>query len=370
MRESKKKKIGLVDLWLSLFHRHSLGTDEKRRQLAQRTFNSILVYSTTALGDYMFNSPALRAIRQRYPQAHIVLVAHPKYKQLLTRRDFCDDVLFWNNKFSTVTEFARRAKVFAPEMAIMLHSHLPYDVLSAAMSGCRYLVRDNYGKDIGRLSRWLTFGLDQCPGHIINRKMQLVSALGCNTDNVDMAVPCDYTPQAKDAGIYRVGFQLGASTKIRCWPPQYFAGLAERIVHQYPGTEIVLIGSPAEVSLAEEVFACASPDVKTAITSYVGKTSLPELLGIISSMDILVTGDTGPLHLALALKTPTLSLFVSESPHSSGPYQDKHLHRYIYLPMEDPRVTDQQEPLRAIPVEDVFGMLVRMKETHQPQDKS
>lgn len=169
MRESKKKKIGLVDLWLSLFHRHSLGTDEKRRQLAQRTFNSILVYSTTALGDYMFNSPALRAIRQRYPQAHIVLVAHPKYKQLLTRRDFCDDVLFWNNKFSTVTEFARRAKVFAPEMAIMLHSHLPYDVLSAAMSGCRYLVRDNYGKDIGRLSRWLTFGLDQCPGHIINR---------------------------------------------------------------------------------------------------------------------------------------------------------------------------------------------------------
>ena len=361
MRESKKRKIGLVDAWLGLFYRRSLSTPEKRKQLPQQEFRSILVYSTTALGDYMFNTPALRAIRQRYPAARIVLVAHPKYQQLLTRRDFYDDVLFWNNKFGSLAQFSRQAKLYSPELAIMLHSHLPYDVISAAMSGCRYLVRDNYGKETGKMSRWLTYGLDQFPGHIIARKMELASALGCARENVDMAVPCDYKAIDKQPGTFRVGFQLGASTSIRCWPPRYFAELADRIVQQFPGSEIVLIGSPAETGLADQVLASAESQTITAITSYVGKTSLPELLGVISSMDILVTGDTGPLHLALALKTPTLSLFVTESPESSGPYQDRHLHRYVYLPMSDPRVTDKLEPLKAIPVDDVFTLLSEMK---------
>ncbi len=365
MRESKKRKIGVVDAWLSLFHRRSVSTEDKRNQLAEQEFRSILVYSTTALGDYMFNSPALRAIRQRYPAAHIVLVAHPKYKQLLTRRDFYDDVLFWNNKFGSLTGFTREAKRFSPELAVMLHSHLPYDVMSAAMCGCRYLVRDNYGKEVGKMSRWLTYGLDQFPGHIIGRKMELVSALGCDRNNVDMAVPCEYIPREKAAGTFRVGFQLGASTPNRCWPPRYFAELAGKIISQFPGSEIVLIGSPAETGLADQVLASADPGITSSITSYVGKTSLPELLGVISSMDILVTGDTGPLHLAIALKTPTLSLFVTESPESSGPYQDRHLHRYVYLPMSDPRVTDRQEPLNAIPVGDVFVLLKELKTSLQ-----
>ena len=168
MRETKKNKIRLVNAWLSVFHRHTASSEEKAAQLSRREFRSILVYSTTALGDYMFNTPALRAIRRRYPEARIILVAHPKYEQLLKEREFYDDVVFWNNKIGTLAGFIREAKVFSPELAVMLHSHIPYDILSAAMLGCRYLVRDNYGKDIGELSRWLVYGVDQCEGHIID----------------------------------------------------------------------------------------------------------------------------------------------------------------------------------------------------------
>lgn len=350
----------MANAWLSIFHRRLLSSVGNKNQLARQEFRSILVYSTTALGDYMFNTPALRAIRLRYPNAHIVLIAHPKYQQLLTRRDFYDDVLFWNNKIISLPAFVRQAKAFSPELAVMLHSHMPYDVLSAAMSGCNYLVRDNYGKDIGKMARWLTFGLDQREGHIISHKMALVSALGCTVNNVDMALPCEYITQSKGESVHRIGFQLGASTKIRCWPPEYFAMLASEIRATYPNSEIMLIGSSAELALADQVFASADPEIRPAITSYVGKTTLPELLGVISSMDMLVTGDTGPLHLAIALKVPTLSLFVSESPLNSGPYQDKHLHRYIYLPYNDLQVTDLQEPLRAIPVGKVFSLLTEM----------
>jgi len=361
MREHKKNKMKLADLWLRLFHRQVAATAEKKQKLADKTFSSILVYSTTALGDYMFNTPALRAIRQRYPQAKIVLVAHPKYEQLLTRRDFYDDVIFWNNKYGTLSAFVREAKTFSPELAVMLHSHIPYDILSAGMIGCRYLVRDNYGKDIDSLSRWLVYGVDAYQGHIIGRKMQLAGALGCDTHNSDMVVPCDYKPLPKPVGVFRVGFQLGASTPIRCWPPAYFAELAEKIITRFPGSEIVLIGSPQESELARQVAEHATPEVNAAITSYVGKTTLPQLLGVISSMDILVTGDTGPLHLAIALKTSTLSMFVTELPESSGPYQDQDRHCCLYLPFDDPRVTDKQVPLKAIQVDEVFGLLTELK---------
>ena len=362
MRESKRLKIRLADFWLRVLHGRAASSADKRQQLSEKKFRSILIYSTTALGDYMFNTPALRAIRQHYPTAHITLVAHPKYTQLLESREFYDSVIFWNNKVSTLPAFVKAAKVFSPELAVMLHSHVPYDILSAGMIGCEYLIRDNYSKSIGIMSRWLVYGLDELDVHIIRRKMQLVSELGCDISNSDMAVPCTYTTHPKDSSTKRIGFQLGASEKIRCWPPVFFSALAEKISKKYPNTEIVLIGSQAETELAHQVIQSAAPGVKGIIHNYVGKTTLPELLGIIDSMDVLVTGDTGPLHLAIALKTPTLSLFVTANPNYTGPYQDPHLHTCIYLPADDKRVTDNEEPLRAITVEEVYQELINTLE--------
>lgn len=359
MREKKKLKIGLCDFLLSLFFRQAKSTPEKQRALATVEFDSILVYSTTALGDYMFNSPALRAIRQRYPQARITLVAHPKYKNLLTTRDFYDDVLFWSNKVSDMFALVKQAKQGKPQLAILLHSHLPYDIVSAAMAGCQYIVRDNYAKPIGKMARWLVFGLDFFDEHVIARKMKLVAALGAPSDNTEMALPCSYERQPKQEGKIRVGFQLGASTRVRCWPPEYYAELAQRLLAQDDRIEVVLIGSKEEVPLAEALLRNVDAASASKIVSFVGKTSLPQLLGVIASMDLLVTGDTGPFHLAISLHVPTLSLFVTEDPRRSGPYQEPELHEYIYLPLNDPRVTDSETPLKAIAVEEVYSRVVR-----------
>lgn len=359
MREKKKLKIGLCHFFLNLFFRQAKSTPEKVRTLATTEFESILVYSTTALGDYMFNSPALRAIRQRYPQARITLIAHPKYQKLLTTRDFFDDVLFWSNKVNDMLNLVKQAKRQKPQLAILLHSHLPYDIVSAAMAGCQYIVRDNYAKPIGKMAFWLVHGLDVFDEHVIARKMKLVAALGAVTDNVEMALPCRYEIQLKQDGKIRIGFQLGASTLVRCWPPEYYAALAEKLLAKDDRIEVVLIGSQPEILLADALMQRMSAASTGRITGFVGKTTLPQLLGVIASMDLLVTGDTGPFHLAISLHVPTLSLFVTEDPRRSGPYQDRELHEYIYLPLSDPRITDRETPLKAIAVEDVYDRVVR-----------
>ncbi|AKG68952.1 Lipopolysaccharide core heptosyltransferase rfaQ [Serratia fonticola] len=360
MREKKKFKIGLCDFILSLFFRRAKSTQEKKQALATEEFDSILVYSTTALGDYMFNSPALRAIRQRYPQARITLVAHPKYKHLLTTRDFYDDVLFWGNKVNDMLTLVKQAKQRKPQLAVLLHSHLPYDIVSAAMAGCQYIVRDNYAKPVGKMARWLAFGLDFFDEHVIARKMKLVEALGAQTDNTAMALPCSYERHPKQAGKIRVGFQLGASTRVRCWPPEYYAALAQKLLAKDDRIEIVLIGSEPEIPLAAALMQRVSGACVGRITSFVGQTTLPKLLGVIASMDLLVTGDTGPFHLAISMRVPTLSLFVTEDPRRSGPYQDRDLHEYIYLPLSDPRITDREAPLKAITVAEVYDRVICM----------
>ncbi|MFK8258808.1 glycosyltransferase family 9 protein [Erwinia sp. AnSW2-5] len=360
MRESKKFKIGLSNFLLGLVCPQAKKNVEKQKKLRDIEFSSIFVYSTTALGDYMFNSPAIRAIRLRYPHAEITLVAHPKYQKLLTRRDDYDDVIFWTNKVSDMAHLVRLAKRKKPQLAVLLHSHMPYDIVSAALMGCQYIVRDNYAKPLGSMERWVTYGLDYFDEHVIARKMKLVSALGCAIDHVDMVLPCEPQPVEKIEGRQRVGFQLGASSRIRCWPPEYYAQLAECLIANNPNVEIILIGSAEEVHLAESFMVNIDASATGNITSYVGRTTLPQLLGVIGSMDLLVTGDTGPFHLAIALKIPTLSLFVTEDPRRSGPYQDKHIHQQIYLPLTDAKVTDKNEPLRAISTDYVYQMVNKM----------
>lgn len=360
MREKKKLKITLCDFILNLFFRKARATPEKKQALVFEEFDSILIYSTTALGDYMFNSPALRAIRQRYPQANITLVAHPKYQGLLKMRDLYDDVLFWTNKVGDMFTLVKQARQYKPQLAILLHSHLPYDILSAAMAGCQYIVRDNYAKPVGKMVRWLTYGLDEFDEHVIARKMKLVSALGCSAQNVDMVLPCHYEIQHKSAGKIRIGFQLGASTLVRCWPPEYYAELAQRLIAEDNRIEIVLIGSGPETPLVDALLKCVDTESAVRITSFVGSTTLPQLLGVIASMDLLVTGDTGPFHLAISLHVPTLSLFVTEDPRRSGAYQDHGLHENIYLPLTDPRIIDKEAPLKAISVDEVYERTLRM----------
>ncbi|MNH31554.1 Glycosyltransferase family 9 (heptosyltransferase) [compost metagenome] len=74
------------------------------------------------------------------------------------------------------------------------------------------------------------------------------------------------------------------------------------------------------------------------------------------NMEVLVTGDTGPLHLAIALKTKTVSLFVTANPTQTGPYQNTELHQVMYVPIDTQNLSEEQrhQPLSIISSEEVM----------------
>ncbi len=315
-------------------------------------FNSILIFSTTALGDFMFNTPAIRAIRAHYPDAHITLVSSEKNRLLVENYDQIDSVIYWDNKIKNLLPIALQAKNYKPELAVILHSHLPYDVLFAVMAGCQYILRNTFHELPKWFTKWIVADHNTTPVHLVQSKLDLVSHLGITNVSTDMEIPCKIKLLPKVE--YKViGFQMGTSTPERRWAVSHFVELAQQLIDSDNSLIIKLIGAPHEQNLSDEFFKLLPVNYHKNIENLVGKTSLPDLLSHINMMNVLVTGDTGPLHLAITLKRPTVSLFVTANPCSTGPYQDLELHTVI---KKEPLCCETPELIMdVITVDEVFN---------------
>lgn len=346
----KLKKLKWVHNFLNIYN-PILGKMKKTDSFSSDIkFNSILIFSTTALGDFMFNTPAIRAVRAHYPDAHITLVSSVKNKLLVENYDQVDSVIYWDNKIRNLLSISLQAKKYKPELAIILHSHLPYDVLFAVMSGCQYILRNTYDVIPEWFRKWIVAEYEPQSGHFIQRKLNLLKILGITeTASPEMDLTCQFIP-LNQSNRPIIGFQLGTSSQIRTWKINRFIRLAGKIIDNYPNTTIKLIGSPRELSLSSDFFKGIEPKYCKNIIDLIGKTSLPELIGHIDDMDMLITGDTGPLHLAVALKVPTISLFVTADPAISGPYQNLAIHKII---KKEPKSNDEH-PMDQITIEEVF----------------
>jgi hypothetical protein len=112
-----------------------------------------------------------------------------------------------------------------------------------------------------------------------------------------------------------VGLQLGASREIRQWPAASFVALGRTLVAD--GHRVVLVGGRGDRALAATVRA----EIGDGVVDACGKTDIAELGGLIRRLDLLVSGDTGPMHMAVAVGTPVVGLFFGPaSPFDTGPY--------------------------------------------------
>lgn len=347
----KLKKLKWVHNFLNIYN-PLFGKMKKTNTFSSDIqFNSILIFSTTALGDFMFNTPAIRAIRARYPDAHITLVSSEKNRLLVENYDQIDSVVYWDNKIRNLLPIALQAKKYKPELAVILHSHLPYDVLFAVIAGCQYILRNTYDVIPEWFRKWIVAEYKPQSGHFIQRKLNLLKFLDITEKDTspEMELTCKYTPM-EDSNKVIIGFQLGTSSPIRTWGIDKFVQLAEKLIESNSNTIIKLIGSPRELSLSSVFFNKIKPEYSNKIVDLIGKTTLPELISHIDNMSVLVTGDTGPLHIAIALKKPTVSLFVTADPKNSGPYQDINIHRVIKKE-HDP---SYEHPMEQINTDEVF----------------
>jgi ADP-heptose:LPS heptosyltransferase len=129
-------------------------------------------------------------------------------------------------------------------------------------------------------------------------------------------------------GTPLVALQLAASREVRRWPTASFVALG-RALHERLGARMVLIGGGGDRPYAEEVAAALGP----MAIDVCGRTSIAELGAVLERSRVLVTGDTGPMHMAVAVGTPVVSLFFGPAlPFDTGPYGADHLCLHADVP--------------------------------------
>jgi ADP-heptose:LPS heptosyltransferase len=361
----KKKKIFLIYIFLNIYNKIFGHLKNTATLSAASEFDSIVIMSTTALGDLLFNTPAIHALRKRYPAAHVTLVSSNKNSSMVEGSTYFNKIIYWDNKIKHAYGVIKKLRQSKPQLTVILHSHMPYDVLIAVMAGSHYIMRDNYATDSQLLNPLLAASSGRFNGHIILRKLKLLNVLGCDTDDIRMHIPVAFEHIEKVPHQINIGFQMGASETIRQWPVYRFAELTRAILAlnsaavQY---RIILIGSARENHLADAYLGSLNAEERQYIVSLVGKTNLKQLLSNIANLDVLVTGDTGPLHIAVALNVKTISLFATANPHHTGPLQSLDLHKIIYVKdrLDAGASSPKDFPLAIISADEVFGEIKKM----------
>lgn len=316
-------------------------------ELGTPAIRRILAISCTALGDTLLSTPALRALRQTYPQAHITLLLHPALLELFSGLPEVDEMIPYDGKWRGFGRTARALKHY--DLAVILHGNEPQATPLAYLSGARHLFK------LPNNNRWNFLLSNREPvlswddlGHGIEQRLAVAALAGAKLTGVTdavarrMSVPLHAAGQsALDQALTDlawpmatlVALQPGASTRSRRWPRARFIAAAAQLALTHPELRFVVTGSPAEAALCQEVAAGIEAAAPLAGGSRAwasaGKLPLIALPALLKRASLLVTGDTGPMHLAITVGTPVVALFAVSDPARSGPAYDLDQHIVI-----------------------------------------
>jgi ADP-heptose:LPS heptosyltransferase len=158
---------------------------------------------------------------------------------------------------------------------------------------------------------------------------------GCRISDKRMVLPIEKDGESavneflENSGIRDtdtiIGFQAGASTLSRMWFPDRFAELGRRLINSHPELKIIITGSPEEYENCRKI---ADAIGEKAVVS-AGKIPLKYIPSLLKRFKVLMTGDTGIMHIAVAVGTPVIALFAVADAKKSGPYYNMEKHIVI-----------------------------------------
>lgn len=305
---------------------------------------NILLVSSTALGDALLSTPAFRSVRLGHPNARISLLLNAAYRELFTGHPDIDEIIPYHGGWRRFFRLAWALRQRHFDLACIFHGNEPQATPLAYLSGARFIFK------LPNTSRFRFLLTNREPelswddfGHGIEPRLKVAELAGGAATDTHMTLPVKAATEQEVAAILKthgiagctplLGLQPGASTTSRRWAPAHFVELARQLLAAHPELRIVVTGSAQETFLCREITAAIGDQRAWASAGEVPLRLLPALL---KRCFTLVTGDTGPMHLAVAVETPVVALFAVSDARRSGPAYD--LDRHIVI--QKPRTCD------------------------------
>lgn len=337
---------------------------------------NILIVKLSALGDVVQAIPTFEALRTHYPTAHISWLVEEGAAELLEHYPRLDEVLvcrrrswlqrlrkplWWPAVFLEIIKFCQLLRRRHYDMIIDLQGLLKSAIWVLLARGSRKI-----GFDQTREGSW-RFLNERLPPydperHALERYLDVARYLGAEVE--DVKVRNFWTPAEEVSFQKRVNKIAGNGSgplvachpisrwKTKRWPEANFASLAAAVVIRLRAT-VVFTGSSEDQSAISRIIRNAGAQ---RLFNWAGTTGLRELAYLYKKSAVVVSIDSGPMHLAAAVATPVVALFGPTAPWRTGPYGE--IHRVLRADSDcSPcfqRNCDTSDCMAALKVEDVF----------------
>jgi len=291
----------------------------------------IAIIKPSALGDVVQALPLLPALRRRFPASHTTWIVQRELADLVTGHPDLDAVIRCDRRptMSQVATLARELSQARFDLVFDLQGLLRSALMTWA-TRARYRIGLETTREGSHLATTHTIPgtTRDVPAHA--RYWRVAEALGVGDlpRRVLVQVPLSAQISAQKwlAGLPRplIAVQWGAKWETKRWPVAGFADVLARAANTWGGTAVI-VGAKADCAAAEEMterIHAAAPHASVLDLS--GRTTIKELAAVVSSVDAMFSNDSGPLHLAAELGTPSLGVFTCTSAVRSGPPGDAH----------------------------------------------
>ncbi len=289
----------------------------------------ILIRSTNWIGDAIMTTPAIRTIRENFPEAVISILTHPWVADVFAASPHVDEVILYRKKdrHQGITGIWRLGRTLAQrhfDLAIYLQN-----AFEAALIGKLAAIPNRAGYTTDGRSLLLTHRAkirrEIRKVHQVHYYQDMLHQLGLTpgSDELFLELPPETVAWAREFTAApttgpTIGLNPGAAYgPAKCWPAERYGALAARLGEEHNAT-LLVFGTKADNSVAEAIKAQA-PD---RIINLAGKTNLAEAMALIGACDSFVTNDSGLMHVGAALKTPLVAIFGSTDAVATGPYAD------------------------------------------------
>ena len=300
----------------------------------------ILVVKLSDMGDVLTVTPALRALRESFDDAHITILVPPTSAAVIRGSPLVDDVLVFD-KFpfdaprdalrlrslgSGIDLFRRLWREKFDVVLLMHHLTTRWGAVKHALLTLATGARQRVGLDNGRGWFLTQRAKDHGFGHVheVEYWLEVAKLLGANTEEAHLEValsPEDehfaihHLPSAEGRPLVAIHPGSGGYSRARRWSSAGFARVAKELVRLYDAT-IVLVGGGEERELVQQI----ARDLDPQPINLVGLTTVKQLAAVLHRCQLFIGNDSGVMHLATAVGTPVVAIFGPSNPKAWGPW--------------------------------------------------
>jgi len=292
-----------------------------------KTIKRIIVVDLLYLGDLLFAHPFFDGLRELFPEARIDLVANSNFSEVMRVNPNLDHVYSYNKNWTVVRsyKFAKKLKMNNYQLGINIHGNWRTALLLKLISAEQTIGYGNKGRGI-----FLDHKVEKnISSHMVEFYLEFLNEIQGSKlfddyfkdKKVEFSDKEKYPPVLKVEEAYNqsaikkmkqiglkdkfVVLNTGGSWKTKRWPEEYFAEIADQLAER--GFKILFVGGPSDTERVTHIL--NKIENKDMVFNLSGKTSLLELAAVLKKASLVISGDTGPVHVAAAVGTNTVAIF-------------------------------------------------------------